>query len=148
MESTTRCEGCVSVEEAGEGFVQTITAGRHTLTADEPADVGGSDLGPSPYDYLLSGLGACTTMTLRMYAKHKQWPLEKVRVTLRHGKIHADDCGDCETEKGKVDEIERELEIIGDELTDEQRARLLEIADRCPVHRTLTSEIKIRTRAR
>ena len=85
--------------------------------ADEPTDVGGGDTGPSPYDYLLSGLGACTTMTLRMYANRKQWPLEEVRVTLRHRRVHAKDCADCETEQGLVDEIQRELEIVGDELT-------------------------------
>ena len=138
-------EGFVTVEEAGSGFTQHIRAGGHALVADEPADVGGANLGPSPYDYLLSALGACTTMTVRMYANHKKWPLETIRATLRHAKIHAKDCGDCETEKGMVDVIERDIEIVGGDLSDEQRARLLEIADRCPVHRTLSSEIKIRT---
>ena len=141
-------EGLVFVEEAGSRFTQKITAAGHELIADEPAAVGGDGKGPSPYDYLLAGLGACTTMTLRMYANHKQWPLEHVRVTLRHEKIHAKDCADCETENGRVDIIERDLEIVGPELSAEQRARLLEIADRCPVHRTLTSETKIRTEIR
>jgi len=138
-------EGRVLVEEAGRRLTQLVKSGRHRLWADEPAHVGGDDKGPSPYDYLLSGLGACTTMTLRMYANHKQWPLEHARVTLKHQKVHAKDCEQCETEKGKVDVIEREIEIVGDQLTAEQRARILEIADRCPVHRTLTSEIHINT---
>lgn len=138
-------EGLVLVEEAGSKFTQRIAAAGHDLIADEPESSGGDNQGPGPYDYLLAGLGACTTMTLRMYANHKQWPLEHVKVRLRHSKIHAKDCADCESENGKVDIIERDVEIVGPELSDEQRARLLEIADRCPVHKTLTSETKIRT---
>jgi putative redox protein len=137
----------VMVRESGSGaFVQEISIGPHSLLADEPAGAGGTDLGPSPYDLLLAGLGACTSMTLRMYAKRKQWPLEGVTVTLSHEKIHANDCMDCETREGKIDRIDREIEILG-ELDADQRSRLLEIADKCPVHRTLNSEIQIRTRA-
>jgi uncharacterized OsmC-like protein len=106
--------------------------------------VGGMDSGPGPYDLLLAGLGACTSMTLRLYAEHKRLPLERVSVTLTHGKIHAADCEDCETREGKIDRIERAITIEGD-LDADQRKRLMEIADKCPVHRTLESEIDIRT---
>ncbi len=137
--------GQVLVEESGAGrFGQRILAGSHHLVADEPRDVGGLDGGPGPYDLLLAGLGACTSMTLRMYADRKSWPLERVSVRLRHEKIHAQDCADCETKEGKIDRIERQLEIEG-ELAPEQRAKLLEIADKCPVHRTLESEIRVVT---
>jgi len=135
----------VDVEESPAGrFVQSMHSGKHTLTADEPESVGGNDAGPGPYEYLLMGLGACTSMTLRMYAEHKQLPLKRVSVRLTHKKIHAQDCSDCESREGKVDEITREIRLEGD-LTDAQRQRLLEIANRCPVHRTLTSEIKVRS---
>jgi putative redox protein len=138
-------EGLVVVAETGEGrFTQEVRSGSHVLAADEPRAVGGDDQGPGPYEYLLAGLGACTSMTIRMYAEHKGWPLERVSVRLTHSKIHARDCADCETEQGRIDEINREITIEG-ALDDDQRQRLLEIADRCPVHRTLTSEIKIRT---
>ncbi len=129
----------------GKGFRCDILAAGHSLIADEPESVGGTNLGPSPYDYLLAGLGACTAMTLRIYADHKKLPLESVEVRLRHQKIHAKDCEDCETNVGKVDEIERILTLNG-RLTEEQRARMLEIADKCPVHRTLEAEIKVRTK--
>ena len=125
-------------------FQQAIEIGPHRLTADEPVAAGGLDSGPGPYDLLLAGLGACTSMTLRLYAEHKKLPLERVSVTLSHSKIHAADCADCETKEGKIDRIERVVTLTG-ALSDEQRARLLEIADKCPVHRTLTSEIDIRT---
>jgi uncharacterized OsmC-like protein/alpha/beta superfamily hydrolase len=139
--------GEVIVEETGEGtFTQRIAAGPHMLRADEPESVGGLDSGPGPYDLLLAGLGACTSMTLRMYAERKGLPLERTRVTLTHDKIHAADCADCETREGKIDRIERRIQMTGD-LTAEQRARLLEIADKCPVHRTLHSEIVIATEA-
>jgi len=139
-------DGEVLVAETGEGrFAQRIRVGAHELRADEPASVpGGLDTGPSPYDYLLAGLGACTSMTLRLYAERKELPLGPVEVRLRHDKIHAKDCEDCETTEGKLDQIERTL-ILPGPLDDAQRQRLLEIADKCPVHRTLTSEVKIRT---
>ncbi len=123
----------------GDGFYTEVTAGKHTLVADEPASVGGTDKGPTPYDYLLGALGSCTAMTLRMYADRKEWPLDSVTVRLSHGKIYADDCANCETETGKIDRIEREIELEG-ALSDAQREKLLGIADKCPVHRTLTSE--------
>lgn len=136
----------LTVEETGQSrFRQRIQAGRHILTADEPPDVGGEDSGPSPYQLLTAALGACTTMTLRMYAEHKKLPLDKVSVRLRHGKIHAKDCETCETRDGKIDRIEREITLTGD-LDAEQRQRLLEIADRCPVHRTLHSEVQVTSR--
>lgn len=139
--------GSVVVIENGDGpYGQLLLDGRHVFQADEPADVGGRDNGPGPYELLLMALGSCTAMTLRMYARQKGWPLDRVMVRLRHAKIYAQDCADCETKVGKVDRIERVVEIAGD-LAPEQRARLLEIADKCPVHRTLTGEIKIDTRA-
>ena len=138
-------EGLVVVTETGDGpFAQSITAGRHRLPADEPPSIGGKDTGPTPYDLVLAGLGACTSMTLRMYAGRKKWPLDKVSVALRHEKIHAEDCADCETKEGRIDRIERRVSITGD-LDAEQRQRLLEIADKCPVHRTLESEVKVVT---
>ena len=138
--------GVVTVTETREGkFTQAITAGRHQLRADEPASAGGADTGPSPYDLLLTGLGACTSMTIRMYADLKQLPLDKVTVRLRHDKVHAQDCSECETKEGKIDRIDREIELTG-ELDEPQRAKLLEIANKCPVHRTLHSEVWIPTR--
>ncbi|MGB3635679.1 MAG: OsmC family protein [Rubrobacteraceae bacterium] len=130
----------------GKGFYTEITANGHTMVADEPASVGGTDEGPDPYYYLMGALGSCTAMTLRMYADRKGWPLESATVRLKHGKIYAEDCGNCETETGKIDHIEREIEIEGDDLSDEQREKLLGIADKCPVHRTLTSETVIEDR--
>jgi uncharacterized OsmC-like protein/alpha-beta hydrolase superfamily lysophospholipase len=126
-------------------LAQEILVGRHRLAADEPLDAGGSDLGPNPYDLLLAALGACTSMTLRLYADQKKWPLEHVRVDLSHQKIHAADCADCETREGKIDLIERAIKVSGP-LDATQRQRLLEIAEKCPVHRTLHSEIKIASR--
>ncbi|MEK6591860.1 MAG: bifunctional alpha/beta hydrolase/OsmC family protein [Pseudomonadota bacterium] len=134
----------VSETRAGK-FTQAISIGHHRLRADEPAAAGGNDSGPSPYDLLLAALGACTSMTIRMYADLKQLPLEHVTVRLRHDKIHAEDCAECQTREGKIDRIEREIELAGT-LDETQRARLLEIANKCPVHRTLHSEVVIPTR--
>ena len=140
-------EGWVVVRGGRSGLAQEITVGGHRFRADEPVEVGGTDTGPSPYDYLLAGLGACTSMTMRLYADRKKLPLEGVTVYLRHSRIHAADCADCETKQGKLDSIDREIELAGP-LNDEQRQRLLELAELCPVHRTLTSEIRIRTSLR
>ena len=137
----------VVVRETRRGkFQQTVTVGPHRLIADEPSTAGGDDTGPGPYDYLLAALGACTSMTLRLYADRKALPLDRVAVTLRHNRIHAEDCAECETKTGMVDQIEREIAMEG-ALDPEQRGRLMDIADKCPVHRTLTSEIRIVTRA-
>ncbi len=135
----------VQASIGGTGFTTDISVGAHRLIADEPVAVGGAEMGPTPYDYLLSALGACTAMTLRMYADRKKWPLTAVDVNLSHTKIHAEDCQACETLKGYVDRIEREIALEGP-LDDSQRGRLLEIADRCPVHRTLHSEINVASR--
>lgn len=136
----------VIVRGNASGFAQEIQIGEHRLSGDEPIAYGGTDTGPSPYDLLLASLGSCTSMTIALYARRKQWPLESVTISLRHSKIHAADCADCETKIGKIDRIEREVHLEGS-LTEEQKLKLLEIADKCPVHRTLTSEINIKTRA-
>ncbi|HET6159588.1 MAG TPA: alpha/beta fold hydrolase [Dongiaceae bacterium] len=138
--------GTVVVTSAGEGiFPQLISAHGHRLRADEPVEAGGTDTGPGPYDFLLAGLGACTAMTLRLYADRKKWPLANAHVTLRHNKIHAEDCAECETKAGMLDKMERMIRLDGP-LDADQKARLMEIADKCPVHRTLTSEVRIETR--
>ena len=138
--------GWIKVVESGEGkFTQRLLDGRHRLLADEPVEAGGNDRGPNPYELLLMALGACTAMTIRLYVERKKWPLTRIAVRLRHGRIYARDCADCETKEGMLDEIERVIEIEGP-LDAEQKQRILEIADKCPVHRTLTSEIKIRSR--
>ena len=139
--------GEVTVHGSAAGFVQQITAGRHRLTSDEPVDAGGTDAGPSPYDLLLSALGSCTSMTVAMYARRKAWPLENVTVVLRYSRIHAVDCADCETKEGMLDRIELDLQLDGT-LTGEQRDKLLEIAHKCPVHRTFISKIDIQARLR
>jgi uncharacterized OsmC-like protein/fermentation-respiration switch protein FrsA (DUF1100 family) len=137
----------VVVRETRNGkFQQTVSVGPHRLVADEPLAVGGNDSGPGPYDYVLAGLGACTSMTMRMYADRKSLPLDRVTVTLNHSKIHAADCAECETKLGMLDQIERVITIEG-ALDAEQHTKLMEIADKCPVHRTLTSEIRIVTLA-
>lgn len=135
----------VRVVETGESkFAQSIRTGKHVLPADEPPSLGGTDTGPTPYELLVAGLGTCTNMTVRMYADRKGWPLERVRVELKHRKRPVEEVPGCQSTTGKVDVIERTLRFEGP-LDDAQRQRLLEIADRCPVHRTLTSEIVIQT---
>jgi putative redox protein len=137
--------GSVVARETREGrFTIEIAAGRHPLRADEPESYGGLDSGPSPYDLVVAGLGACTAMTLRMYAERKGWPLQRVTVDLKHDKIHAEDCETCETKEGRVDRIQRRIAIEGS-LDREQRSKLLAIADRCPVHRTLEGEVLVTT---
>ncbi|MFN2508919.1 MAG: OsmC family protein [Chthoniobacterales bacterium] len=137
----------VTVRGSAAGFAQELQIGRHRLLADEPKSYGGTETGPTPYDLLLAALGSCTAMTVGSYARRKGWPLEQVSVSLWHSKIHATDCEECETKEGKIDRIAAELHLTG-QLTDEQRARLLEIAGRCPVHRTLKAEIDIKTQLR
>jgi uncharacterized OsmC-like protein/alpha/beta superfamily hydrolase len=140
--------GTVVVRETGGGkFQQEILSGPHRFLADEPVKLDGLDSGPGPYDLLLAGLGACTSMTLRLYADSKKLPLDRVTVRLAHNKIHAEDCANCETKEGMVDRIDRNITLEGT-LDVEQRRRLMEIADKCPVHRTLKSEIEIRTAER
>ena len=144
MHSEQPAEGVVIVRGAADGFAQEITAGAHHLRSDEPASVGGTDSGPTPYDLLLASLGSCTSMTMAMYARRKRWPLERVTVSLRHSRVHEEDCADCETHEAKLTVIERNIALFGP-LSEGQRARLLEIADRCPVHLTLSSRMEIRT---
>ena len=127
-------------------YVQNISVGPHLLQADEPTDSGGHDSGPNPYELLLAALGACTSMTVRMYAERKQWPLQGVEVRLAYSRIHAEDCVQCDTEHGMIDRIETEISFIGD-LSEDQRHRLMEIANSCPVHRTLVSEMQIHSLA-
>jgi putative redox protein len=142
---STVAPGSVVVTDNGIGTLgQVLLDGRHALAADEPVTVGGQDNGPNPYELLLMSLGACTSMTLRLYANRKTWPLEHVVVRLSHGRVHAVDCANCETRPAMVDRIERTIELIGP-LDETQRARLLQIAELCPVHRTLTSKVDIRT---
>jgi uncharacterized OsmC-like protein/esterase/lipase len=133
-------------ETRNSKFQQSVSMGPHHMLADEPVAAGGEDSGPGPYDFLLAGLGACTSMTLRLYADRKSLPLQRTTVTLKHSKIHAEDCAECETKEGMLDQIDLVIGMEGN-LDAEQRKRLLEIADKCPVHRTLTSEIRIVTRA-
>src|SRR5918997_1203846 len=124
----------------GTGLRTDVRANSYALVADEPASMGGTASGPTPYDYLLAALGSCTAITLRMYADRKGWPLESVTVRLSHQKVHAGDCAECETKDGRIDRIGLDIEREGP-LDEPQRRRLLEIAERCPVHRTLESEV-------
>jgi putative redox protein len=135
----------VVVRGSVAGFAQEITSDKHRFFSDEPKDAGGENAGPSPYELLAAALGACTSMTLGIYARRKQWPLASVIVRLKHSKTHATDCADCETEEAMLDRIDRDIELTGD-LSKEQREKLLEIADKCPVHRTLTRGMKIHSR--
>jgi putative redox protein len=136
--------GVVLVRGNAAGFAQEIRTGRHRFLADEPVADGGTDTGPGPYDLILGALGACTSMTIALYARRKRWSLDEVVVRLRHSRVHAEDCADCETKEGMLTVIECEISLSG-KLSQDQRSQLMNIAERCPVHRTLTSEIKIRT---
>jgi uncharacterized OsmC-like protein len=127
-------------------FLQEIVTGKHHLRSDEPVSYGGKDAAPGPYDYLLTALGVCTSMTIGLYARRKEMPLENITVSLRHARIHAKDCEECETKQGMLDRIDLEIELTGS-LTPDQHATLMAIAAKCPVHRTLKSEIDIRLQA-
>jgi putative redox protein len=145
MSGTESSEGLVIVRGAADDFAQEIAAGDYRLRSDEPVSAGGTGTGPTPYDLLLAALGSCTSMTVAMYARRKGWPLKSVTVRLRHSRVHAADCATCDTKDTILTVIDRELEFAG-HLDREQRERLLAIANRCPVHLTLTSTIEIRTR--
>ena len=147
MDGEPAAEGLVIVRGAADGFAQEITEGAHHLRSDEPASAGGTDSGPTPYDLLLASLGSCTSMTIAMYARRKRWPLERVTVSLRHSRVHAEDCAACDTQEAKLTVIDRNIALDGP-LGEDQRARLLEIANRCPVHLTLTATIQINSRLR
>jgi|SRR5215831_10256056 len=136
----------VVVRGGASNFQQKVIAGKHHLIADEPVSVGGADAGPDPYDYLLTALGVCTSMTVGFYARRNKWPLENTTVSLWHSRIHAKDCEECQTKEGMLDRIDVEVDLTG-ALTPEQHAKLMDAAAKCPVHRTLTSEINIRLRA-
>ena len=133
----------VVVRGNARSFLQHVVAGAHRLQGDEPVDVGGGDAAPGPYEYLLVALGTCTSMTVGLYARRKKMPLEDITVSLRHSRIHARDCEECETKEGLLDRIDLDVQLTGP-LTPEQHAKLMEIAGKCPVHRTLKSEIDIR----
>jgi putative redox protein len=137
-------EQSVVVRAIGSGYAQEIAAGQHSINADEPRSAGGSQTGPTPYQLLLAALGACTAMTVTMYARRKHLPLDGVVVRLRHSKIHAEDCFECQTEAGLLDRLDCEIELSGP-LSPDERLSLLEIAEKCPVRRTLTSEIDIQS---
>jgi uncharacterized OsmC-like protein len=135
----------VVVRGSVANFQQEVVAGKHHLVADEPESAGGGDAGPDPYDYLLAALGVCTSMTIGFYARRNRMPLENITVSLSHSRIYAADCVECETREGMLDRIDVEVELTG-QLTSEQHAKLMQVAAKCPVHRTLTSEINIRLR--
>jgi len=143
---STNETAAVVVRGDASSFKQEVVAGKHRLLADEPASAGGGDAGPDPYDYLLAALGVCTSMTIGLYARRKNLPLQTIKVSLRQSRIYAKDCEECETKEGMLDRIDVEIELTGP-LSTEQHDKLMEIAAKCPVHRTLTSEINIRLRA-
>jgi putative redox protein len=136
----------IVVRGGSDSFKQEIAAGKHRFIADEPVSAGGDDAGPDPYDYLLASLGVCTSMTVGFYARRHQLPLENITISLWHSRIYAQDCEECETEAGMLDRVDVEIELTGS-LSEVQHAKLMEIAAKCPVHRTLTSEINVRLRA-
>lgn len=132
----------VHIHLGDENYKTVMTAGNHELVADEPENAGGGDIGPSPYDYLLMALGSCSVITMKMYADRKEWPVEDIYIEMRHSKAHAEDCVDCDDPAAKIDKIEKEIIVKGD-LSQEQLDRLLEISKKCPVHKTLLSDIEI-----
>jgi uncharacterized OsmC-like protein len=136
----------VVVHGSGRNFVQEIRAGGHRFRADEPVSLGGTDVAPDPHDYLMASLGACTSMMVGLQARKRKWPLENIRVSLRHSRIHANDCGECVTEDGMIDRIEVAVELTGP-LTAEQHSELMKTAGTCPIHRALKGEINVRLRA-
>ena len=144
--STNTPAANVVVRGSASGFQQEVTVGKHTLRADEPVSAGGTQSAPDPYDYLLTALGSCTSMTIGWYARHHKIPLENITVALRHSRIHAQDCAECATKNGLLDRIDLDVQLTGP-ITPEQHAKLMEVAGKCPVHRTLKSEIDIRLRA-
>ncbi len=135
----------VSVDAGQLRYAQNISVGPHVLQADEPVEVGGNDAGPNPYELLLAALGSCASITVRMYSERKQWPLQRVHVDLSWARVHAEDCAECDTEVRMVDGIEMEISFLGD-LSEDQQKRLFEIANKCPVHRTLSSQVQIHAR--
>jgi putative redox protein len=143
VEQATNKPPDVVVRGSAREFLQEVVSGKHHLRADEPAGYGGTDAAPGPYDYLLIGLGVCTSMTIGLYARKKQIPLENIIDSLRHSRIHAKDCEECETKEGLLDRIDLDIELTGS-LTADQHSRLMTVAAKCPVHRTLKSEIDIR----
>jgi len=145
-EETGKMLPAVVVRGTAKDFLQEIVSGWHYLRADEPVSAGGNDTAPGPYDYLLIALGSCTSMTVGLYARGKQFPLETITVSLSHSRIHAEDCEECETSDGMLDRIEAQIDLTGP-LTPEQHAKLMDVAGKCPVHRTLKSEINIRLRS-
>jgi putative redox protein len=145
MDTATAGERVVIVEGDASGFAQHVTAGDHAFAADEPLSAGGTNTGPDPYQLILAALGACTSMTVAMYARRKGWPLTRVRVQLAHSKVWVQDCADSETKDARLDRIDRVIGFEGD-LGSDQRQRLIDIAEKCPVHRTLTSGLAIVTR--
>jgi putative redox protein len=136
----------VKVDSANPDYLEHVHAGVHVLAADEPLSAGGQDAGPTPYEFLLGALGSCKAITVRMYAARKRWPLRSVHVTLSHAKVHAEDCIDCTHATSLIDQIEVELHLEG-ELSEEQRRTLHDIAEKCPIQRTLTAGVRIRSRA-
>lgn len=136
----------VVVESAAPDFLENISTGSHSLQADEPVDAGGRNAAPSPYELLLAALGSCKVITMRIYAGRRRWPLRSVHITLSHDKVHAEDCANCLSSGSLIDRIDVEIKLQG-ELSTEQRATLLAVAEKCPVHRTLTSGVQIRSRA-
>jgi putative redox protein len=135
----------VSVDAGPSRYIQNISVGPHAFPADEPVEVGGNDAGPNLYELLMAALGACASITVRMYTERKLWPLQGVHLGLSYSRVDAEDCTECDTEVRMVDQMEMEISFIGD-LSEDQRTRLMEIANKCPVHRTLSSQVQIRSR--